>query len=168
MMISIDPGVHDTGVAIWFEQRQELDEAFLVRSEGPWDEMGRAVAKKVKRLYGQTLKLVVFEHPQVYVRSRSKGDPNDLILLALVCGFIVGALGVPTVSYKPADWKGQVPKDVMTRRIQSVLTQKEIDRVEIPTARSLAHNVWDAVGIGLHHLRRRYVGEGSEGSNGTV
>jgi hypothetical protein len=96
----------------------------------------------------------VIECPQVYVHSRAKGDPNDLIRLALMAGVIVGAIGQKNVvEYRPAEWKGQVPKDVMTERIKRSLNKGEQSRVVLPRAMSLAHNVWDAVGIGLHHLR---------------
>ena len=55
--------------------------------------------------------------------------------------------------YKPHEWKGTVEKKVMELRIQKHLTTEELKIVELP-AKSLAHNVWDAAGIGLKHLKR--------------
>ena len=53
----------------------------------------------------------------------------------------------------PADWKGQVPKEVMTERIRRSLTEEERGRIEKCKA-SLMHNVLDACGIGLYRLGR--------------
>jgi hypothetical protein len=41
----------------------------------------------------------------------------------------------------------------MTERIQSKLSVAEAKTIDLP-AKSYQHNVWDAAGIGLHHLRR--------------
>ena len=49
----------------------------------------------------------------------------------------------------PAQWKGQTPKKVTEQRARKALTWDELVAVELPSARSLHHNVWDAVGIGL-------------------
>ena len=158
MIVSIDPGVQETGVAIWYREGG-LASAYLTRLRGsyavPWAGMAYEVAKV---LQGVEVDAVAIERPQVYVHSRAKGDPNDLITLAMMAGGIVGAMratraALLVVEYKPAEWKGQVPKDVMTKRIKRSLTEEEQPRVLLPKAGSLAHNVWDAVGIGLHHLR---------------
>ena len=157
MIISIDPGVRTAGFALW--DGAYLHRAGLLRSdritiEPPW-----------VTLYEESFRLtqfspfteIVIERPQVYVR-RGKGDPNDLIALALAAGLIVGTLLVEhprakVTEYLPATWKGQVPKKIMVERIKKGLTEGEHKRVNLPTAASLAHNVWDAVGIGLYHLR---------------
>jgi Holliday junction resolvasome RuvABC endonuclease subunit len=168
MIVSIDPGVHEAGVAVWYGDGP-LASAWLVRLDDPryttpWAGMGRTVANEVGRI---ALDAVVIERPQVYVHSRAKGDPNDLITLALAAGAMIGAMRATrtkliVVEYKPAEWKGQVPKDVMTRRIKRSLTEDEHERVRLPSASSLAHNVWDAVGIGLHHLRSKRRRDGEE------
>jgi hypothetical protein len=99
---------------------------------------------------------LAIELPQVYVRSRSKGDPNDLISLARLVGafeyFFDGRFG--STIYKPAQWKGQTPKDVTEARAKKRLTEAEITRIVLPPAKSLRHNVWDGIGLGLHHLNR--------------
>lgn len=135
--MSVDPGVHQSGVAIWFEHR--LHRAFLLLN--PFD--------------GITTNELAIEIPQAYHdRRQQKGDQNDLIALAVAAGEIIGRLGIPTTRYLPRQWKGQVPKDVMVERIKKHLSQEELKRIELPSARSLQHNVFDAIGIGLHHLGR--------------
>jgi hypothetical protein len=167
MIVTIDPGVREAGVAVW-DCDGYLHEAYLVRVPDPyavpWSMLAREVADQVvhtnEPVRGFALDVIVIERPQVYVHSRAKGDPNDLITLALAAGAIVGELrrlrpGAMVVEYRPAEWKGQVPKNVMVKRTKRSLGEEELDRVQIPKARSLTHNVWDAVGIGLYHLRSR-------------
>ena len=137
MILSLDPGVHVAGFALWHNYR--LFQAGLLRDE--------------EKITNQELTEIVVELPQVY--RRGKGDSNDLIALAFAAGLIVGELRgyAKIIKYSPATWKGQVPKTIMIERIKQGLSDKEHDRVNLPTAKSLAHNVWDAVGIGLYHLR---------------
>lgn len=165
MIVSIDPGVHETGVAIWYRDGC-LASAYLARvgDSRPWSEMAAHVAAGLRQV---ALDAVAIERPQVYVHSRAKGDPNDLITLALVAGAIAGGMRASrtkllVVEYRPAEWKGQVPKHVMEKRVRRSLADHEHERVQLPSAGALAHNVWDAIGIGLHHLRaiRRRHGTG--------
>lgn len=47
----------------------------------------------------------------------------------------------------------QVDPDVMIRRIQGRLSLEEVAACDLP-AESVAHNLWDGVGIGLKRLGR--------------
>jgi hypothetical protein len=152
-IVSIDPGVKLAGITLW--QAGIMVNATLLRGEH-WTDVADSAAEFFS---GIGLDQIVIEKPQVYVRSRSKGDPNDLIDLALAAGAITQALrmGSPFASiheYKPAEWKGQLPKDICVERTRFALTDDERKRVNLPRAKSLAHNVWDSVGIGLKHLKR--------------
>lgn len=94
----------------------------------------------------QFLEVLYIERPQVY--PRSKTNPNDLITLAIQVGRIIERVGLPTQTVLPREWKGQVPKGVMCRRITQALTPQE--RALLPgLPPSKLHNVLDAVGIGL-------------------
>jgi len=53
----------------------------------------------------------------------------------------------------PYEWKKQVPKSISSRRSEDALSEDERERVALPSAKGLAHNVWDAVGIGLYWVR---------------
>lgn len=131
--VSIDPGVRLCGLAAWIDGKlhyARLDSCIAYWSSD-W--------------------ALAIEKPQVYVQSKLKGDPNDLIDLAIAVGKISTRFS-EVVMYRPAQWKGQVPKDIMTERIKLKLSNRELDLVDLP-AKSLQHNVWDAIGIGLHHLK---------------
>jgi hypothetical protein len=103
----------------------------------------------------------VGEQPQIYRNSRAKGDPNDLIPVAMNLGRWVeraSLAGVRTIKlHLPNEWKGTIPKDVHHRRILPKLHVEE--RAVLPQlAAKPAGDMMDAVALGLFHLGR--VGRG--------
>lgn len=114
---------------------------------------------------------VIIERPQVYQARLSKGDPNDLITLAIQVGRYTEAFDAFTVEHVlPHDWKGTVDPDVLCHRVVASLDDAEralLFRVLEPLSRtSLAkdvtagtrHNVIDAVGLGKWSLKRGRAG----------
>ena len=103
---------------------------------------------------------VYIECPQIY--PAGKGDPNDLIKLAIRVGHCLAeaersAGCLRTTLVYPRQWKGQTPKPVNHRRIRATLSASEIaclDRSLVDVTNSLQHNVLDAVGIGLYAVGR--------------
>jgi len=110
-------------------------------------------------------RVLVCEHPQVYRAKKSKGDPNDLILLATINGALAGMLalavskrdiGLQILSPTPAEWAGQLPKATTGDpwlsprglRIRERLSDAEALVVQP------SHDALDSVGIGLHVLGR--------------
>lgn len=165
MLVSVDPGLHVCGVALWSDG--ELSEAWLAVAPTdppplgylPWEWMAKAVARDLADRTPRLGADLAIEVPQVYHQSKLKGDPNDLIDIALVAGAVATRVaayhGGVTTTYRPQAWKGSTPKKVMVERIKAKLSAEEHLRVVPPRAAALAHNVWDAVGIGLHHLQRQ-------------
>jgi hypothetical protein len=159
MLVAVDPGVKCAGVAVF--EDGELSSAWLSRGES-WLTTAKTVWNDMERNYPLEILggiALAVEVMQVYTQNKLKGDPNDLIDVTLMAGALAGIIlcAVPTApitTYRPRQWKGQVPKGVMTVRIQSKLSQDELARIELPHAKELQHNVWDATGIGLHHLRK--------------
>jgi hypothetical protein len=141
MLLAYDPG-RDCGWAVF-------------------DEQGVYVRGGVRGVPDATgVRQAIIERPQVYRASRSKGDPNDLITLAIGVGRMQERLeskGVTVELVLPATWKGQIPKEVHHRRILEVLTATERTRLSASLsgiAPSIRHNLLDAVGLGLWFLRR--------------
>ena len=113
--------------------------------------------------------VVVLEWPKVLLsghqRAEKEGaDPNDLLPLS---GVDVGVavllqrmllrgtcLRVTLADKLPADWKGQVPKDVMCARVLSRLTPEERARLQLRPRGGHSKDELDAVGVLLHHLGR--------------
>lgn len=93
----------------------------------------------------------VIELPQVYRAARSKGDPNDLIRLAVLVGRLqqlAEVSGSEVTLVQPAAWKGQVPKDVHHKRLMGRLCFEEQEKLE-GIHKTYRHNALDAVGLGL-------------------
>jgi hypothetical protein len=136
-MISVDPGVHGSGLAFW-----EGNRLIAVTYEVP------QVAE------GRYLEHMIIEVPQVYMGSRSKGNPNDLIKLAFEAGRI--ACMAPTHEViKPRTWKGTIKKEVMLRRILTKLDDTELaylKALNLPPSKE--KECVDAIGIGLYILGR--------------
>lgn len=154
MIISVDPGANLVGAAAW--DNGKLQSAMLARGKSAL-ELAQVIHAWVLDMYVfSTSLVVVVERPQVYPRSRTKGDPNDLITLALVAGMVAGKLDpAAVVEVKPREWKGQVPKDAMIERIKRTLPLEEYRVVaQVLCPPRLKHNVWDAVGLGLWYLKR--------------
>lgn len=161
-LASIDPGKHACGVAVWSLQTYKLIVACWVRNpfkDEPgverahrWGDMARQVAAYLSRWkpYGMGL---ILEIPQIY-GDKSEKDPNDLLDLAGVQGAIVGATNANVEwSPLPKEWKGQLPKDVSERRVDSKLSHAEKTSIEWP-AKSYRHNVYDAIHLGIVYLER--------------
>jgi len=158
--VTIDPGVHSAGIALWdTSDGVELHAAALVRTKGGWGDLANVVALWVEEQYVEVAEVII-EKPQIYAQHKLKGDPNDLITLAIAAGAIVMSVctqhpDAVIHTIKPYQWKGQIPKGISVQRIQDQLMPLERESVCLPTAKSLQHNVWDAVGIGLYWFRQQ-------------
>lgn len=148
-LFGIDPGVKACGVALF------VDGELLSVEHTNTLPSNAALASLVKADIH-----VVVEKPQVY--RTLKGDPNDLVDVAVAGGEMLGRI-LQAVDAKdavverivPAVWKKQLPKTVVRDRVERLLSaeeQKVLMRCRL--APSLMHNVVDAVGIGLWGLKR--------------
>ncbi len=161
MVISCDPGVRASGVA-FFTAHGELDGVRLVRNQSSdVAEMCRALVNMdMPPRFAPTT--VVVERPTVYGRGgrSGKGDPNDLISIAMVGGAFLAAWtleGADARIYEPRTWKGSVKKEIHNDRVLAALSDDEIGLFETDTERmprGLLHNAIDAVGLGLYFLKR--------------
>lgn len=104
---------------------------------------------------------VVVERMTHYSTGQARdAKANDLLDLQLIGAYVAGKSIEPDgriLFVRPAEWKGQVPKDVMGRRIFAKLSDTEKERYGNETHRirpSLRHNVLDAIGIGLWFFGR--------------
>lgn len=147
ILVSVDPGVEFVALA-----RFEIESKLFLYVE--WTRIHNCYEAA---LHARTLTPdhVIVEQPVVY-GGKSKGDPNDLIDLARVAGACESVIE-HTSRVKPAEWKGQMPKDVCGRRVRSRLKREELitlDACLAPIPKSRRHNPLDAVGIGLWALGR--------------
>lgn len=167
IVVAVDPGIAGCGVALAVEGK--IHHARYVRNPAG---MGRSQATRcvyMARAVGETARSwvstvpfdycvqpqrVVLEWPQVRAAGKGRGDPSDLLLLSGVDSAIGAELFPWDVRcVVPREWKGTIPPDVLISRVQDRLSEEERARVALP-AKSLAHNVWDAVGIALWAVGR--------------
>ena len=158
-LLSCDPGKNNAGLALWAptgpDSSWELQAAKLAEFDHPSEIAAAAIS------FGGSRFQAADEVPQVYSAGFSRGDPNDLIDITIVAGAVLGTGDCTSVWFRPREWKGQVEPDVMITRIRSKLSQIELNRVRLPTRRdgksvreTVAHNVFDAIGVGLFALKK--------------
>ncbi len=155
MIIAIDPSVRATGIA-HFVNGAFLSARVLV-NQGDVREACTLVREHLAR-YASLVDALVIEVPRVYTGAKSTGDANDLISISLVAGAAIGAVQASCAVHlrHPHQWKGQQPKGVVSARSRESLDENERDIFDALTRAygAKAHNAFDAVGIGLHHLGR--------------
>jgi|SRR5579859_2254349 len=158
-MVCIDPGINGCGVA-FFSESGKLTGACYVRAPASEFEVS-AVSMRVKLMAEAVLKIIgedpsrllVTERPQIYTWGKGKGDLNQLIPLAEVCAFIAARWGGPWATVSPREWKGTIDGDAMTERIMERLTREEFKNI-VRAGKTVDHNVFDAIGIGLGKFGR--------------
>jgi len=156
--VAIDPGVRGCGVAVFHDG--EFVHAQYTGCFGgqvhPLLEPGARLLSEVSGIFDLGVSELVIEKPKVYDTRHQKGDQRDLVNLAIVVGGIMEAAS-PFVGsillVEPWQWKGQTPKEISNERTKAALTKAELEGVSLPKAKSLHHNVWDAIGIGLYRWR---------------
>ena len=164
-LLAIDPGIKACGWAIFKENRYMA--SGLARPFSTHDllealkETTNIIFNKWEDFMSGTKMpdILVIEKPQIYQQKHLKGDPNDLMPL----GILAGAVWIRMVPNRcvmplPKEWKGQTPKDVMSRRTISQLDRQERDLLKDDVERIpsyLRHNVYDAIGIALWEITKR-------------
>jgi hypothetical protein len=151
-LVSIDPAKRSVGWASF--EDGELVNCGLVRA----DRLLRLCSELERLLGNERPDLAIVEIPQVYVQRKQRGDPNDLVHVAIVAGVVIHLLrhSEEVKLVRPRTWKGTRPKAVCNDLTLSRLNDTErsiLDGVDVPA--SLRHNVIDAVGLGLWELKRR-------------
>ena len=151
MILSVDPGKHHHGCALW--ENEELAAAWVTDKDVPLIYTLPTRADVIDR--------IVIEGQRIRPLKESKGGlkgQNDMLDVAWAAGEAVGpfvAKGVRVTRWKPEEWKGSVPKKIMMERILSVLSEDEKERIRWHSAK-LDHNIIDGIGLGLRYLRREY------------
>ena len=159
-LLAVDPGIRGCGAAMF--TAGVLTRAAYVKSPvatGNTASAARAMGHAVAEWAKGPIDALALEWPRVYAtrirEGKSDADPNDLLGLAAVDAAIAMVLAyTPVECFAPSDWKGQMKKGPCHARIRGRLSDGELVVMEGVSPPSLAHNVWDAVGIGLHRLGR--------------
>lgn len=163
MILAIDPGKRHAGCALF--EDGELASAWLSKADkkkaeslGSWHAATALAVNEqaVHRTYPDSIDAYVIERPEIY-KGQSVKLSNDCVDLAIVGGALagLGALQLTKVHFcLPKEWKGQVEKQAMVRRIEKRLRDGEYGRVDLPKNKARQTDVWDAIGIGLRYVGR--------------
>jgi len=157
-LLAIDPG-KATGWA-FFNNQSKLDACGVIEIDADFTNTNLTnIFEGFNSAYEPDL--LVIEIPQIYSVRQWKGDPNDLIDLAVQAGQIIGTFS-STANIKkirPHNWKGNLPKEICNTRSLSKLSSIEsmvVQNAQIISKKgsrkmikTLAHNMLDAIGIGL-------------------
>jgi hypothetical protein len=147
-LIAIDPG-RIFGMAIFkkgvlYKTFEEKNRAFVNTALG-LELFGKQVSSKFR---------FVIELPQIYPIRKWKGDPNDILDIAVFVGVCIGAFAsnIGTLDLvRPSEWKGAVPKEIDHKRTLDMLMEKEKEVIK----KKKSSHVLDAIGLGLWALGRR-------------
>jgi len=146
-LLAIDPGLNSMGWALW-----DRDNATDLPTR-----VGLLHAPRRLSLVNRSLFLatslesetqsvkggieLVSEYPAYHgrVKGWDSGDLQKLVfLVGVLAGYFCNSEFTPVT---PGEWKGQLPKDVVIRRLQKRMGVKETAHFK--------KDIWDAVGIGL-------------------
>jgi hypothetical protein len=154
-LLTIDPGFRYFAYSIFSEKEIAYADISKTKSEDweAWTGQPPSFVEisEIVSRFEWVNKLAIVEFPQIH---RDTPNPNDIVKLASACGAYTSLLqsfGFSVVWVKPADWKGTVPKEIMTKRIFAKIRESEYPRIKSIKD----HNVIDAIGIGLWHLNRK-------------
>lgn len=157
MIVSIDPGLNECGVAWWHEG--ELVDVALIQSpvkdktehiDKRITAMADAVASEMK---SEEVTLIVVERMEP--RKRLESAWSTLLDLAYISGR--ASAGVQTTFLRPSIWTGGRRKSVNHKRIWSRLSRYEEGVLHAGLGKCPVDNhkeLLDAVGIGLYFMER--------------
>jgi len=151
-LLAIDPGAHSVALAVWVDgvlTGLSFAEFRTRESMADWWQHEWPVYPEGSRL--------LVECPQVYQQRRWKGDPNDLIQVAVTVGVLIGgARGASDILLvRPHEWKGSVPKAVHQARVLGAAPASDRNFIESYCDTVVKrHNVMDAYALGRWLLNK--------------
>jgi hypothetical protein len=141
MFLSLDPGL-STGFAWWSPKLQLV--ACGVRVDGP----GPAVEYDISHL--------IIECPRIYTARLMKGDPNNIVTLAVQVGRYIeryGSRGFTSVF--PGEWKQQQSKGAHHPKIFKALSpvaQEIVRKAGKGMGEKALGDMFDAIGLGQYAI----------------
>lgn len=157
-LLAIDPGLTGTGAAVWTRSGPVPDEVFVVKSDlgkkADWiDRCANIAGHLMNIIHTHEIESVVCEMMEMHSSARAQmmwraGDfQRTLVLIGTIHGMAIENQVKEFAVVPPSVWKGQLPKEVMERRIRRIVGDRQCERLGIQT------HAWDAVGIGLWERR---------------
>lgn len=143
--ITIDPGLNKhTGYAIFRTFLEPHETGIIpVSSEHGWKIQSHLIAKEINELLSKPVFCFDINEAFIEIPDRwdGKGSVENILKLSFLCGSIYHAmmkrLLIKVSLIKPREWKGQMNKQIVDKRIYKAIGKKYSEHIS------------DAVGIGL-------------------
>ena len=151
--LAFDVGLASIGTALFIKRKlvlSWLQESNPTKARGPdaWKHAARTYQD-----YGLCPDSIVIETMKIYKPQdiRKVIDARDILELQGIAGALANQWP-DSIAYgvEPGGWKGQIKKQTMTNLIRATVKAYDWDsKIVLPSANELAHNVYDAVGLGI-------------------
>lgn len=169
-VIAIDPSINNVGCAVFKMVGKKsatlIDKDVLHPSKfvknGTYLEKARDIVEQIREVIEKLSKKgidydgnndvqLVTEIPQHFgVSGYLARESGAILKLTFIAGMIYNITD-NVVSYEPNQWKGQLPKDVVARRLQKLY--KDLDIYDMKNNKFLMdHNIVDACAIGHFYI----------------
>jgi hypothetical protein len=146
--LAVDPGLNGTG---WTVFKSEHDPVFkgngviFEHANVDWEKRAMLITKKLLTIANSwEVNRVYIEYPAYFESAGGQmvARKGDLLKLTFLVGCIFGHFyPVPVVLVPVHTWKGQLPKEIVKRRIKQILGETK--------CKSLKSHDFDSTGIGL-------------------
>lgn len=176
--IAIDPSINNLGLAV-FKNKTLIEHKLLKPSKGlrkaHYLDKCRDLVEQITSIHSKFSKKgktkLVTEIPMHFGSTAERGflarESGSVYKLTFICGMIYN-IAKDVQAYEPREWKGQMPKDVVGKRLQLdypklhiMLKDKKGEFVyHMENGKkvfdfSMNHNIVDAIGIGHRYLHGR-------------
>ena len=169
-VIAIDPSINNVGCAVFEKSSKKLLDKIIIHpskfvKNATYLQKARDICSQIVRVMKSVSKCtfdnhvdmtfpdiqLVTEIPQHFgVGGYMSRESGAMLKLTFIAGMIFNITD-NVISYEPNQWKGQLPKDVVARRLQKLYPKEKI--FDLKTKKFIIdHNIADAIGIGHKHL----------------
>lgn len=163
ILLSCDPSINNLGMAIWDISTKKLLLWKLVhpKPDCRYNEYVKSISmcdqlREWAKAYA--VNNILMEVPEHWaVGGFEARETGSIAKLCFVCGLLYGMRYEEKIEnfelVIPRGWKGQLPKEVVAKRLQNEYLQKyDIDLSGEARGTKLNENVMDAIGIGHYKL----------------
>lgn len=151
--MSVDPGITGTGISLWSDSLWEKKVApirvlnIMPRRYSNWTGKASSVTEQFNKLLAEVKPVEVYcEWPAYFddAKGRMAAKEEGLTKLTFCVGnfsAICQLRGIPFILVPVRVWKGQLPKEIIEKRI--------IERIPEVLELNPRTHMWDSIGIGL-------------------
>ena len=131
-LLSIDPGTHYTGYALWEQSMNTLDLHYYGLIKAGQSDSWKCRAHIILQMsegVGHVVKDTIIEFPEFQAggRGMSSSRGGDTLKLAYLCGLLASRCAHRVKLVTPSEWKGQLSKEMTFARMKKHFPLLEIE-----------------------------------------